>query len=614
MIKKTPKILNDFGLKWAFNRGLYFLKIKTLNTFPIADVLFEKKADIKNIDLFKLNKNSIESFLLNLDYSEKNKIIKKANSAVLGRIMTFSSKELDYGYPIDWQLNPTTGKSHDKTKKWFQIPDFDKEVGDIKVIWEISRFTHFLDFARAYMITKDIKYFKSFEYQLQNWLDENKYSYGANYKCGQEATIRMINALIAYSVFREFDLVNDEIENNMKKLVEGSYKKVMSNFFYAHKCIRNNHTFTEILGRIIGAWATDNRKDVEYSMDLMNKEILNQFTNDGGFRQYSYNYHRFTLQIFEVLFHIEQTINVELSEKDIINRSVLLLYNLMNTDGFLPNYGSNDGALIFPLSNSDYRDYRPTLNTVYAQLNGEKLVKDGLHTEELLWFHKNENEISNLEKLPINLTEIGMYSFRDSESMALIHLNDYKTRPAHMDQLHFELWYKNIDIFPDLGTYSYASELGVELSENKSHNTVYIKDRNLMNKHGAFLVYDWSEIEDVSYEINKEFKGIVNSVNGYSHYRAVTKTSYGFLIKDKIRGNIKEYIINFHTPLDVRVEGKEIILSLKNKVYVRMETNEEVVLSKEFRSLYYLTKEEITKISILIKREGTTNTKIMLVE
>src|SRR5699024_2758800 len=135
------------------------------------------------------------------------------------------------------------------------IPDFDQERGDIKVIWEASRFTHFFYFIRAYMITKDRKYFDAFSNQLKDWLQENSYSYGANYKCGQEATLRMINVLIAYSAFKSYGLTTSKDDKNVQYLVEVSYKKVLSNFFYAHKCIKNNHTLSEMTGLIIGAWA-----------------------------------------------------------------------------------------------------------------------------------------------------------------------------------------------------------------------------------------------------------------------------------------------------------------------------------------------------------------------
>src|SRR5699024_7472580 len=140
--------------------------------------------------------------------------------------------------------------------------------------------------------------------QLSDWLKENKYSYGVNYKCGQEATLRMINALIIYSVFKSYNLTSIEDEENIKNLIEGSYKKVLSNFFYAHKCIKNNHTLSEITGLIVGSWCSGDDKLLDKAYKLLNNEIKNQFLQDGGYVQFSFNYQRFALQIMEFIFII----------------------------------------------------------------------------------------------------------------------------------------------------------------------------------------------------------------------------------------------------------------------------------------------------------------------
>ncbi len=44
-----------------------------------------------------------------------------------------------------------------------------------------------------------------------------------------------------------------------------------------------------------------------------------------------------------------------------------------DSTGWLPNYGSNDGALFFKLNDCDYRDYRPQLDALYYLLTSEHL-------------------------------------------------------------------------------------------------------------------------------------------------------------------------------------------------------------------------------------------------
>src|SRR5699024_5583523 len=136
MINLLKSVVNEYGLRWSINRGLYTMKIETLKRFPSLDILFEKQVNIKKIDIFDFNIEAIETFLNNLDIEEKQSIVDIADDAIEGIITGFSSIKLDFGKPINWHMNPITGFENNKKEKWFKIPDFDEQVGDIKVIWE----------------------------------------------------------------------------------------------------------------------------------------------------------------------------------------------------------------------------------------------------------------------------------------------------------------------------------------------------------------------------------------------------------------------------------------------------------------------------------------------
>ncbi len=601
MINIIKSVLTEYGAGWAFNRGLYSFKLKMMTMIPATEKFFEKNIDIKKVDIFEFNLDEIKVFLTNLTKENQEEIIDVADKAISGVITGFSSIELDYGNPINWHLNPLTGYENRKDIKWYRIPDFDKKVGDIKAIWEASRLTHFLYFARAYLITNDNKYYKAFSAQLRSWLKENPYSYGSNYKCGQEATLRMTNALIAYSVFKHFKLITEEDKSNIFKLVEGSYKKVLSNFFYAHKCIRNNHTFTEILGLIIGAWCSDDNTKLIKAYKLMDQEILNQFLPDGGFTQYSFNYHRFTLQILEVLFKISKKTGLNIKETERVKKSILLLYQVQTESGDVPNYGSNDGALIFPLSICGYRDFRPVLNTLYALITGKRLYENGVYDEELLWFGETlDLPIESVGLNSISFDDSGFYVLRNEDGFIMTCLQDYKSRPAHMDQLHIDLWYKNVNILCDSGTYSYASELGKELSSTTGHNTVKLPGIDQMNKRGAFLVTDWTQREKVIFT-NLEFQGKVSSKNGYSHERKINSLENGYLIEDWVTGKTSTCDFIFHTPCNVEMDNGGFNLLLDNRLFASVKIEGDINITESYRSLYYLRKEKVNRIAVTQK-------------
>ncbi|MBA1334152.1 MAG: hypothetical protein HPY66_1636 [Firmicutes bacterium] len=601
MIRLVRSLLTEYGLKWTINRGLYSIKLKTLSILPITENLFEKDISVKRIDIFDFDIALIRDFLKKLSDEKKVDIISTADKAIDGVITAFSSNELNYGNPINWHLNPITGIESRRDVKWYRIPDFDSDVGDIKVIWEASRLTHFLYFSRAYLITGDIKYYEAFSCQLKDWLENNPYSYGANYKCGQEATLRMINVLIAYTVFNSCSVTTEDDRKNVIRLVEDSYKKVLSNFFYAHKCIKNNHTFSEILGLIAGAWCCDNEFEVQRRYKLMDKEIRNQFMEDGGFKQYSFNYHRFVLQIIECIYKVSEKTGVYINEKERIKNSILLLYQVQDEKGDVPNYGSNDGALIFPVTSCDYRDFRPVLSTMYALIEGKRLYEHGDYDEELLWFGSgNELPNANIKKESLSFNDSGFYVLRHDGGFLMTCLQDFKSRPAHMDQLHIDLWHNGTNIFCDSGTYSYASKIGKELSSTAGHNTAKLFGVEQMNKKGAFLVTDWPKRVNVKHN-TWSFSGTMISKNGYMHRRDINKANNGYLITDEVVGNSDYCEFYFHTPCEVKTHTGGFQLFKDDKSICVVKTSGDIKIEKVYRSLYYLRKEEINCVCVRYK-------------
>lgn len=596
-------LITEYGLPWVINRSLYSAKLKMMRAIPISDKLFEKNVNVKRIDIFNIKVEWINEFLNRLSNEKKTEIILIADNAIKGKIMGFSSVELDYGNPINWHTNPITKVEVSRSVKWYRIPDFDPERGDIKAIWEASRFTHFFYFVRAYMITRDSKYFNAFSKQLDEWLRDNHYPYGSNFKCGQEATLRMINALMAYSIFKSYGLTSVKNEENLRKLVEGSYKKVLSNFFYAHKCIKNNHTLSEIVGLIIGAWSCKDGRELKKAYALLDGEIQKQFLYDGGYIQYSFNYQRFALQLMELVIKISEKTHLNVSErsKNVIRKSALLMYQMQDENGDVPNYGSNDGALIFPVTSCGYRDFRPVINTIFNLIDGKRICEPGDYDEELLWFGNKSLDdipISIVEKKSSSFSKSGFYSFRNNAGFLMTVLQDFKTRPAQMDQLHIDLWYKGTNVFCDSGTYSYATDIGKMMALTSAHNTVMVQGKEQMKKNGPFLIYEWTSRRDVNYDKDVSFKGTMISKNGYEHTRSIEKTELGYMITDDVIGDGEYCEFHFHTPCDVKIIETGFELYNECQLICNVTTNGVVELKKAYRSLYYLKEDEINCVSV----------------
>lgn len=584
-------LLFDYGPSFLVNRSLYAAKLALLRRAPRSAALFERRVQVRRVDLFSFDLEALRRSLAGLCTSAKEALVEAADAALAGRLNAFSSLPLSYGDPIDWQLNPITGRRADADRLWFQIPDFDRETGDIKAIWEASRLTHFWHFSRAYLLTGDARYYRGFAGQLRDWLEKNPYPYGANFKCGQECTLRMLNVLAAYAVFSQAGLAEKADEAAVFELVSRCYRKVLSNFFYAHRCIHNNHTFTELCGMIAGAWCADDARRTRKAYRMLEREIRRQFLPDGGYNQYSFTYQRFTLQVLGCVHKLGERTGLSLS-RDASRRiadSARLLFDCQDGGFDVPNYGANDGSLIFPVTACGYRDFRPAIQMAHALFGGQPLYPPGPHDEALLWFGQGlPHRTSVAERRPAAGRRSGFYTLRHAEGFLMIVLHRFRTRPGHMDQLHVDLWHQGLNVLCDAGTYSYAEPLGAALSGTGAHNTAKVEGIEQMNKRGAFLVTDWTRASDATHT-EASFAGTMVSRNGYTHRREVRRQGDAYAIADTVWTDGRPYQLRFHTPLDCAVRGRDVMLRDGEQTIatLRFDGAGAIAVEPASRSLYY---------------------------
>lgn len=614
--RMIKSVINEYGFGWLINRAIYSAKLKMMGAAQMTENWFEKKtAYPRRIDLFDIDITALQMFLHEkLDDKDKEKLIETADKAARGIITGFSSIELDYGNPLDWQNSPLTGKRCDENKKWYLIPDFDKERGDIKVIWEASRFSHFVTLSRAYLLTSDEKYYRAFSSQLKNWLEKNHYGLGANFKCSQECSLRMVNALLAFNVFRRAGIATDADASNVKDLVDRCYRKILSNFFYAYKCIKNNHTISELMGMIVGAWCAYDDKQLDKVYKLLDEVVNEQFTADGGYRQFSFNYQRLALQDIEVVLSIGGKTGRSLSDKsrDKIKNSAWLMYQCQDGSGDMPNYGNNDGALVFPVTSCGYRNFQPVINTSYALTTGKQIYKAGMHQEELIWFSGGkgidecEYILAESQRQSCQFVDAGIFTIRGRNSWAMVVSNGYSSRPGHMDQQHFDLWIDGINVFCDAGTFSYASEVGKKLVRNDSHNTVAVENKPQMNISGPFLIYNWTRRE-LGRCGDQSYAGKMISANGYKHSREVKQVGATYEIVDKCD---TDYSTLFYTPCEIQKCDKGYLLKYDGRDLCIVRSSGEITLKKGQRSLYYLKKQDTN--CLLVQGQADTQIKTII--
>jgi asparagine synthase (glutamine-hydrolysing) len=167
--------------------------------------------------------------------------------------------------------------------------------------------------------------------------------------------------------------------------------------------------------------------------------------------------------------------------------------------GEVPLYGSNDGALVLPLNNCDYTDYRPVLQLTYYLTHGKHLFARGAWDEDLFWLYGEsalKAEIANNpEQVNATFPDAGVYVLRGENSKVVMRCTDFRGRPSHADQLHMDFWWNEVNVACDAGTYLYHGE-GIwqnGLARTNVHNTVCVDGMDQMTHLSRFTWANWAK-------------------------------------------------------------------------------------------------------------------------
>jgi hypothetical protein len=483
----------------------------------------------------------------------------KAERILAGEMLFFNAHWMPIGNTYNWVTNPSNGYQYDNTKHWSEIPDLSAEAGDIKYVWEKSRFSYLLTLIRYdYHFDQDLSEFVLAE--IESWIDANPINQGPNWRCSQEISLRIFNWCYALYYYQNAVALTEARWQKIQQVLYASVHHVYHHIDFSRIAVRNNHAITETLfltlSNVLFPFIPETKKWSESGLKWLEQEIDYQIYDDGTFLQFSMNYHRVVIQLLTLGISVytknQRSFSKQVYEK--AYKSLHFLYQCMQDEnGWLPNYGSNDGALFFPLTDTDYRDYRPQLNTLHYVLTGQNLFQNVAVREDLYWsgeVNVQENFIPLTKKQGVQAFDVGgFYVCRNKEMFTFIRCGNHKDRPAQADNLHVDVWYKGENILRDSGTYKYntdAEKLKYFMG-SESHNVVMVNNQSQMLKGGRFIWYYWSQKQKALWEETEEefiFSGVIKAFqflnSKASHHRTVriSKSKPIWGIQDEIK-NLK---------------------------------------------------------------------------
>ncbi len=442
--------------------------------------------------------------------------VEEAGRILSGEIKYFSHTYYKTGFPPDWHKDPVTGIRLDPRRHWSELSD-DPGV-DIKFIWEPSRFGMVYPLVRAYASTRDEKFAEAFWDLIQSWAQANPPNTGPNWMDGQEAALRLTAWMFGFYAFLDSPATTPGRVTQFAVMVAAHAERIYKNIAYAIST-HSNHTISEAFGLWLAGLLFPELKGSEKYLPLgrglLEQEAAAQIFPDGTYSMYSLNYHRFVLHIYLMVLRLAE-INLSPLSGIVFERvsaSIDFLSRLIDPQtGRMPVYGSNDGALVLPLNDCDYIDFRPLLQLGSFVTRKQLLFQPGPWDEDLFWLYgsapltpspsafQGNTEFNSTSSFPYG----GIYLLHGHSSKAVIRCTDYRSRPSHADQLHVDLWIRGLNIACDAGTYLYSGE-GVwrnGLAHTAVHNTVTVDRVDQMKSLTRFTWTDWSKGKVLKHDEN----------------------------------------------------------------------------------------------------------------
>ncbi|HEY7913721.1 MAG TPA: alginate lyase family protein [Blastocatellia bacterium] len=439
-------------------------------------------------------------------------IIERADHARACRFDLLGYKDLSFGSPIEWVLEPVSGK-RTPLDHWSRIDYLSPDAaGDKKITWELNRHAHFVTFGQAYALTGDERYAASFVAQASAWMDNNPPNRGINWASSLELSFRVMAWLWAlHFMAGSRHLTNEFAARFIKYLIaHGRHIESYLSYYFSP----NTHLTGEALGLFyLGVALPELRKASAWrktGLRILVEQLPIQVRADGGYFEQSTYYHRYTADFYIHLMLLTRANNWLLPARtdDRLAAAINYLMWITRPDGSTPFIGDDDGGRLIAFAGRAPNDFRDTLAAGAALFgSGDWKFVAGEARSEIAWLLGPEgieryDRIKTVEPVQHSraFSDSGYFVMREGwdehSSYALIDCGPHGAHNcghAHADALSFEFAASGVTWLVDPGTFSYTGDREARdyFRSTAAHNTVEIDGQSQSVPAGPF---SWNHI------------------------------------------------------------------------------------------------------------------------
>ena len=464
-------------------------------------------------------------------------IIAEADAVVAGRFNLLGFQGLSFGDPIDWHLEPVSGKRAPLIH-WSRLNFLDADLaGDKKVVWELNRHQYFVTLGQAYWVTGDEKYVRTFVNHLESWMDQNPPKLGINWASSLEVAFRSISWIWALYFFKDSPALEPKTFLRAWKFLYLNalhLETYLSTYFSP-----NTHLTGEALGLFYLGTLLPEFKEAQRwrkkGADILVEQLPRHVKSDGVYFEQSSYYHRYTTDFythFLILLHANRIPVPDLVKSKLIALLDHLMY-IQRPDGTTPLFGDDDGGKLLMVDPRRSNDFRGSLATGAALFKRPdyKYVADGARLETL-WLLGPDGlrDLDQVEALEPTIESVafkegGYYVMRDGWTRTSNYLwfdcgphGMLNCGHAHADALSFEVAVRGRSMLVDPGTFTYTRSKKERdwFRSSVAHNTLTIDRQSSSESAGTFSWNNTARCEALNWISTELFDFVKGQHDGYS--------------------------------------------------------------------------------------------------
>ena len=315
----------------------------------------------------------------------------RADAVCEGRFDLLGYRGLSFGRPIDWHLDPLSGRRAPQVH-WSLIDPLDQAaLGDARLVWQLNRHGWLVLLGRAYALTGRARYAEVAADRLRSWMLANPPGLGINWASSLEVAIRMIAWCWAASLFeRAPSFASKQLKGLLRDWIAAHAAHVARYLSSYHS--PNTHLTGEALALFYAgvlfpelppAWRWSSLGE-----RILSREVHQQVLADGVYFEQSTGYQRYTVE-FYLHFLVLASLNGIAVGPDVARRVQEMLDFLLyarSPRGRLPQIGDADGATLLPLGERDADDPSDLFSTAAVLFErGDYAWAAGALAPETVW-------------------------------------------------------------------------------------------------------------------------------------------------------------------------------------------------------------------------------------